>query len=495
MRPRPLPQLPARALPPSAGARVGQPRGPRVRVEPAWAPRFLMGLVLVAALAVRLREPLSSPILGAEDPFLHMAQTWDVLQGHGLPAHYPPGFPVLLVPFAMLGPELFVLAARFLPPLLGVVGALGMFVLLERRVGGWGAVGGALAMALMPEVVFRTDLLFPTALDLALLPFVFHLALRAAEGSRGGLVGAIALTALLLVTHPWVVALLVPTFAAFALALALRRERRRAVPLVAASAVGGLALAVALAFLPGTWNPVPAFLRHAGPKLVALATNPASLFPLPRYVDLPAMLTWPALALAAAGAVRVLRTRKRVGLLALLWCALLLPFVLVDWFDVWFIPHRTVAYLAVGVAILCAYAIEAFVASMPRRAKAPAGFVACVVVAVLLAPSAMAVAPWYRVVDRDDTRAWDALAARHPSLVVTSSWQAASGYRATTGEASVFSPSFFRDAGERDRALAAHPDLVVYVDAHAKENGLPTGFLSGWHKVGTWGDVTAYARR
>ncbi|MEA3198641.1 MAG: hypothetical protein QOE90_69 [Thermoplasmata archaeon] len=456
--------------------------------------RWALALVLLLALAVRLREPLSSPILGAEDPFLHMAQAWDVAQGHGLPAHYPPGFPVLLAPLTLLGTKAFVLFARFAPPLFGVAEALGIYVLLEKRLGAWPALSGALVAALMPENVFRTDLLFPTALDLALLPFVLHLTLRASEGSRHAVWGAAGLAALLLVTHPWVVALLVPTLGAFALVLALRSRRRHAAPLAAATATGGIALAAALSFLPGTWNPMPAFLRHAGPKLVALATHPASIFPLPPYVDLPAMLTWPALALAGVGAVRALAKPRRLGLLALIWCAMLLPLVLVDWFGVWFIPHRTVAYLSIGVAILAAHAVEALVVAMPRRARVPAGAAACVAVAALLVPSAAAVAPWYRVVGPSDEAAWSALDARHPSLVVTTSWQAAAGYRATTGREAVYDPSFFHDAGERSRTLAQHPDLVVYVDGHAKENGLPTGFLGGRKKVGAWGDVACYQK-
>ena len=80
----------------------------------AWRRLALAG-ILGLALLVRMREPLSSPIIGAEDPYLHMAHTWDLLQGNGFAPGYPPGFAILLVPFAVLGPDLFYLAARFLP--------------------------------------------------------------------------------------------------------------------------------------------------------------------------------------------------------------------------------------------------------------------------------------------------------------------------------------------------------------------------------------------
>jgi hypothetical protein len=423
-----------------------------------------------------------------------MAQAWDLVQGHGFPQHYPPGFPALLAPFALLGPKAFVAFARWGPPFLGVVEVLGVWLLVERRLGAWPALAGGLLVALMPENVFRTDLLFPTALDLALLPFVFHATLRASEGSRNALLATLGLVALLLVCHPWVVALLVPTLAAFTIVLVARRQRRRAVPLAAATATGGVALFAALAFLPGTWNPAPSLLRHAGPRLVALVASPASLFPLPVFVNPPAMLTWAALGLALVGAVRVLVTRQRLGFLALLWTALLLPLTLVDWFGVWFIPHRTVVYVSLGVAVLGAHAVEWLVSVAPRRLRAPAGVAACAVVAILLLPSAAAVHPWYRIVDDHDAQAWADLDARGTGWLVTTSWQEAAAYRATTGRDAVFDPSFFTDGHARDARLAQHPDLVVLVDYHAKQNGLPTGFLGSWHKVGAWGNVTAYSR-
>lgn len=457
--------------------------------------RLLLAALLLVAWIVRLREPLSSPILGAEDPFLHMAQTWDVLQGRGLPAGYPPGFPILLAPFALLGPTVFAFVARWGPPLFGVAEVLGVFLLARRALGFAPALAAGLVAALMPENVFRSNLLFPTALDLALLPFVFLAVLRASEGSRAHLVLAGGLLALLLVTHPWVVALLVPTLALFTLALVAKRQRARAVPLAAATATGGVALVVALAFLPGTWNPAPAFFAHAGPRLVQLVANPASIAPLPRFVNLPAMLTIPAMVLAAAGAVRALVVRSRFALLALLWTALLLPFVLVDWFDVWFLPHRTVAYLSVGVALLAGLAVEGLLAAAPvRSVRVGAAVLACGLVVLLMLPSALAVDPWYRVVDRDDAAAWKALDARDAPFVVTTSWQEASAYRAMTGRDAVFNPQFFHDGATRDRDARDHPGLVVVVDAHAKENGLPTGFLGSWKKIGQWGDVAAYAR-
>ncbi len=456
----------------------------------------LLGLLFVlgVALVARLREPLSSPILGAEDPFLHMVQAWDLAQGRGLPAHYPPGFPALLAPFTFLGARAFYALARWGPPLLGVAEAGGVWLLARRHLGAWPALAGGLLVALMPENVFRTDLLFPTALDLALLPFLFLATLRAVEGSRAALAVAAGLGALLLVSHPWVVALLVLTLGTFTLGVLARRHRRRALPLAAATATGCAALVAALTFLPGTWNPTSALLRHAGPRLVSLVLHPSTLFPLPQYVDLPAMLTWGALVFAAAGALCVLAAPRPLGLLALTWTALLLPIVLVDWFGVWFIPHRTVAYLSVGVALLGAHAVERLMELAPPRLRAPTGALACALALGLVLPAGLAVQPWYRIVEPNDVQAWKDLDAKGARWTVTTSWQSAAGDRATTGRDVVFNPSFFTDAHARDAALAKHPDAVVLVDRHAKENGLPTGFLASWRKVGQWGDVTAYTR-
>jgi hypothetical protein len=421
-----------------------------------------------------------------------MAQAWDLVQHGHVPAGYPPGFPILLAPFALLGSHAFVLFARWAPPLFGAVEVLGVYLLCRHALGHWPAVAGALVAALMPENVFRTSLLFPTAMDLALLPFVLLAVLQASEGSRRALVTAGILGAVLLVTHPWVVALLVPTVGLFSLTLVARRQMRRAVPVAAATATGGVALAAALAFLPGTWNPMPAFFRHAGPKLLSLVASPASIFPLPRYVDLPSMLTWSAIVLAGVGAVCALLTRRRFGFLALVWTVLLLPVVFVDWFGVWFIPHRTVAYLSLGVAMLAAVAVATVISKLPSRIRLFAGAASCAVVVMLLAPSALAVAPWYRIYDHDDERAWRDLDAQGVDYVIAASWQSAAGYRATTGHEAKFSLSFFHDGAERSRELAKHPNLVVLVDAHAKENELSVP--SGFHKIGEWGDVSAYKR-
>lgn len=456
----------------------------------AWVHVALVA-ILVLALALRLREPLSSPIVGAEDPYLHMSKTWDLVQGKPWEHAYPPGFQVLLAPFALLGPEALYHAARFLPPLLGVVETLGLYLLARARLGHGGSLAAALLGAVMPENVFRTDLLFPTALDLAALPFLFLLALRASEGSRGALAGAVALLVALLAVHPWVVALVVPVLALFLGVLALQ-GRRDLWPVAAAVGAGLLGLVVVFGFVPGTWNPATQIPHTVLPRLWELLTDPSSLFPLPVHVDLPAMLTLPALVLAGAGAVVAFVRRSRLALLALLWSAFLLPLCLVDWLDVWFIPHRSVAYFSLGVALLGGLAVDAVLRGTPRRWDAPASAAALGVLLLLTLPVAAAVQPWYRLYDEDDYAAWKALDARDTPYVVAGSWQGAEGYRALTGRDSVYNPTFFEREDTRRAWLESHPGLVVLVDGYTRENGHPRGFLGGWEKVGEWGDVAAY---
>lgn len=453
--------------------------------------RTLVGALLLTALVVRMREPLSSPIIGAEDPYLHMVHAWNLLQGHGLPATYPPGFAILLVPFALLGDEMFYLVARFLPPFLGVVQVLGVYLLLREHVRTPAALVGALVVALMPENVFRTGLLFPTALDLALLPFYFLLLLRASHGSRRALAGTIALAALFLVVHPWVVALIAPPTLVVAVA-ALRSERNRLLALGVLAA--GAAAVLVFMFLPGTWNPAPAFLQNAGPRLAQLARDPSSLFPLPVHVNPVGMLTLPALLLAGVGALAALARPSRLGWMALTWTLFIIPFVFVDWFDIWFIPHRSVAYLSLGVAMLAALPVE-LMGAIPgwELADHAAAAVVIAMLLLLVLPLAWSVEPWYRLYDEDDYEAWEALEARDVPFVVTGSWQSATGYRAITGEPGVFNPSFFESEEVRRDNLQTHPGLVVLLDNYAREEGQPTGWLDGWREVGRWGDNVAYA--
>lgn len=465
----------------------GRQAAHRLSAGVAWRRALLAGL-LGLALFVRLREPLASPVIGAEDPYVHMARAWDILQGRGFPESYPPGFALLLVPFAVLGPDAFYVAARFLPPFLGVVQVLGVYLLARENLRTPAALVAATLVALMPENVFRTNLLFPTALDLALLPFFLMHLLRAARGSKRAIAWAAGIALFLAPVHPWVLVFMLPPTMVVAL-LALRGARDRKLAFMALAALA--LVAAVFAFLPGAWNPAPAFLQHAGPRAVELATDPASLFPLPLHVDLPAMLSWTVLALAGVGALVALARRTTLGLVALVYVAAILPFVFVDWFDVWFIPHRSVAYLSLGLALLAALPVE-LMGALPEWSMGDVAAAAVIVAFALLTlgPVAASVQPWYRLYDEQDYDAWRDIAEDQPSLVVAGSWQAAAGYRAITGEPSVFNPTFFTSGDAREDNLERHPDLVVLVDEHARDAGVKAP--GGWREVGRWGDSVAY---
>jgi hypothetical protein len=232
------------------------------------------------------------------------------------------------------------------------------------------------------------------------------------------------------------------------------------------------------------------------PRLRELAASPAGLTPLPMHVDLPSMLGWAALALGAIGAGVALLRRDRFSMLFLLWTLLLLPLVLVDWFDIWYLPHRTVAYMALGVAALAGLAVS-HIAGLVRSDRPHAETTTAAVVGVALLfltlPAAFAMEPWYRIYTEDDYEAWETLDEQDTEYVEAASWQGRMGYRAMTGREAVYNPPFFTDETTRDFELQQHPNLVVLVDQYAIDAGVPTDFLADWVVVGTWGNTTAYA--
>jgi hypothetical protein len=428
--------------------------------------------------------------MGAEDPYRHMERAWDLVQGKG-PGGYPPGITMVLAPLTLLGPTTFYNATRFLPVVTGVSLVAGLHILARRHVHPAGALAGAMFAAIMPETIRRTDLMFPTAFDLGLLPWFLLLVLQASQGSRRSWVGAAALVVVFLVMHPWLVALLAPPIGLFAFILMARRPGRARVWALAVVLVGALAV-LAAAQLGGVGGGVA---RHAFAKAAALAAHPSSLFPLPYLVNLPANLGLPALVLGGVGVVVAFLHRDRFSLLALLVPGLLLPFILVDWFDIWYIPHRTVAYFAVGLCLLIALAVgelcRVVAQARPSAHIAVAGGTLVVLLLVSIQP-ALAMPPWYRIFTADDQEAWHALDARGTPYVEAGSWQGRMGYRALTGRDAVYNPPFFQDANARNYELKQHPGLVVLVDPATHTLGTPTSFLSSWPIVGQWGNVTAY---
>jgi hypothetical protein len=403
----------------------------------------------------------------------------------------------LLSPLAAFGPDAFYWFARFLPPLFGVAAVIGTFFLGRHGLGAWGGLSAAAIIALLPEHIVRTNILFPTNLDMAILPWLLLLALRGAEGDVASLVALPAVGLAMLFVHPWFTALLLPPVGVFLLVRYLQRTKRVSVA-AGASAVAAVGLFV---LVNPVWSPWRMVRTRAAPRFLEIVQDPSTLWPLPSAVDLPAMLTFPVIVLALAGTVVAIVRRTPFAILALLWTYMLLPLVLVNWFKIWFIPHRTVAFMATGVAMLAALALYEGTQAMAagshkapsRRPRATAAPAAVLAVALVMMPSAITVEPWYRLFDEHDYEAWDAVAARNTTLVEAGSWETRAGYRALTGGLSEYYPGFFYDDQLRQQRLKAYPDLVVIISDETQRAGLPTGFLKDWDHLGTWGDVEAYA--
>ncbi|MHB8632614.1 MAG: hypothetical protein ACYDBQ_01420 [Thermoplasmatota archaeon] len=463
-----------------------------------WA--ILIGVVLLG-LALRLRDPLATGVLVAEDPYTHMEHTWDLMQGQAT-LTFPIGMMLVLFPFTWLGPAAFYQIARLGPPFIGAAGIVTLFFLCRRHMHPTGALTTALLMAIMPELVRRTDFLVPEGIDLLLLPVAFGILLQLPNVSRRATIALGAIVAGLFLVHPWVLALaLVPVLLYCLLAMTSVPARTR-LTVSGAVVAGG---AVVMLALRGTVVG-PSVMGNALPKLTQLATNPAS-FTLPQYVDLPSMLTTPALVLGVLGVVAAFRRRDRFSLLALLWVGVLLPLCLVDWFGVGFLPHRTVAYLAVGIAILAGLAISELFRLFPDakpKAQAMLGFGALALVALLTVPSVAAnpgATAWYRIFNDGDLSCWHALEANNTPYVEAGSWQARNGYRATTGRPAAFNPPFFESSNTRASEMGLHPGLAVLIDNYTVDptnpqhlNVDPHNFLQaeGWTLFAHCGTTEAW---
>lgn len=523
----PIPSPPTLAKPPrSAGLDDSGAPLPRRRLRDLYAGPFgkvelaLLAAVAIVALALRLRDPLSSDIIGAEDPYRHMERTWDLIQGKGI-GEYPPGLAILMAPFALMGPDVFYGAARFVPVAFGLGMVVATYALARAYLHPAGALVAALGVAIIPELVRRTDLLFPTAIDLMLVPLLFLLILKASEGSRRALVWAGGVSAFLLITHPWVFVLVLPPIAVFWLGDQARaqwkRENHGQVARVAMAA--GMVPVAGLVLWMLDFGEIGARMGTAMQRMSGIAAEPSSITPLPLFVDFGSMIGMPLLGLAALGAVAVLVRPTRLGVLTLLYTVLLLPLILVDWFGLWYVPHRTVAYFAIGVAVLIGIGVSEAVrriaglqanagngtqananggAPVPKT-KGQLGITlgALALVAFLAAPAAAADTTWYRIYEEDEFEAWDGIAAQDASIVMAGSWQGRMGYRATTGNDAIYSPDFFDSEQSRNYYIQQYPDLVVLVDKYTMEDGRNTAFLedsSQWTLIGQWGDNRAYMR-
>jgi hypothetical protein len=368
--------------------------------------------VLVLAVLLRLEEPLSNPVLPAEDPFTHMVRVKAHLDAGAFLAQtptgelYPPGMHAAVAAvWAFAGGDLYPLF-RFAPVVLGGLGVLGTGLLLWRYVGLVAGFVGGLGAAMAPELVFRTTMMAPTAVDLALLPFLFYALLAVLVGRLAWAGPAAALAGFLVSTHPWVMGVLAAAGAVVALlALAApwstdRCPRLSRAGLALDVAIVGVGFGLVLSTCGGLCGPgFQEVVQLEGLQLVAPLVIVASLLPaaflwlardrlawipdapeaaswptrlgvaalvvllavpivatgltsgLPELVDPPAMLGWPLIVLAGLALAIAPLIAGPAGYLGVGLVFATLPLVLHDLF-VRFVAHRAVVYLGLGAVIL-----------------------------------------------------------------------------------------------------------------------------------------------
>lgn len=399
------------------------------------AANVIAGLTIAATLAVgvllRLDDALSSPVVPAEDPYTHMVLvkehlrtgTLDPLNPPG--ALYPPGMHALLaVVWSFTGTSLYELV-RFAPAVLGGISLAGVGVLLWKHAGRVAAFVGVLAFALAPEAIFRTSMMAPTAVDLALMPFYFFALLEVLEGNLAWVGLAAPLSLFLVFAHPWlfgIIGLMAVAFAALALVLPWPTSRSPSLssPGFAASLaiVGGSVglvlstcagmcgsgfegivpfadllvllspVVLVLSFLPSVllavrssdldrWMPrrttgPRSNVIRAGLSLVFAAALVAVTWPavqqgFPELVDLQRMIGWPLLGLAAGAFVLLPFMADRMAYVAASLTAATYPLVIYNPLGSPFWPHRTTVYLGLGLALLAGVGAGAL-ARWARRA-------------------------------------------------------------------------------------------------------------------------------
>lgn len=418
-----------------------RPKRPAVPV-----PRALMvaGLTVLLAgavalgLALRLEDPSSTTVVPAEDPYTHMALvrehlrdgTLDPLNEPG--TMYPPGMHALLAAtVAYTGVDLYELT-RLGPAFIGALGLAGLAILLARFESLGAAIAGVLTLAVMPEAVFRSTMMSPTALDLALLPFLILCVLETLQGRLAWAAPTAALAAFLVFSHPWVFGILGVAGLALLLLVTLLpwSARRGSLPtawgVVAVVAIVGSGIALSLNGCWGGCGPgfrdvfdgdsqqdlramtdtlawavligslVPLGVKAAFPRafrnlfpverrgapfaarlllgqlLLAAAVGTflyARQGGFPPLVQPLIMFGWPILVLAALGLAALAFRPSPAGHAGAALALGTLPFVVFNPFDSPFWSHRTAVYLGLGMAILCGVAVAALVQATVAMAR------------------------------------------------------------------------------------------------------------------------------
>lgn len=383
-------------------------------------PRVVAALAVVAAIGLgtvlRLADPLSSPVMAAEDPYTHMALVREHLRTGGmdpLNPHenvYPPGLHAFIAAaWVYTGSDLYSLML-YGPVVFGAIGIAGLAMLLWRGAGPVAAVVGALALAVMPEAIFRSNMMSPTALDLAVLPAFLYALLRILAGRVGWVGVAAPMAVFLAIAHPWLLAILCSAGGVFLVAALLLpwATTSRSPPLTVAGVAGaiavlGVGLGAAL-MVPGFGDtlklPGSAGLARVGLAAIGLSLVPAAILlrwrdraradawlargpphvlvraglsvliaaglaatlalarrgGLPAFVDPQGMFGWPVMALAALALVALPFLASPLANLGAALSAVTLPFMLFNFLHSEFLPHRTAIFVGFALAILCGVA-------------------------------------------------------------------------------------------------------------------------------------------
>lgn len=387
-----------------------------------------VGAVLAAValgIILRLVDPLSTPVIPAEDPYTHMVLVKEHLRlgvleslnaGGGL---YPPGMHAFLgALWVFSGIDLYQLF-RFTPVILGGIGVLMMGALLWRQVGPVAGFVGALGYAVAPEIIFRTTMMSPTALDLAIVPMFLYAALEIVKGDLRWLGVALPMALFMVFAHPWLLAILAITGGVLAVLSLLAPGSDRDTPrpsvlgvaLLVATVAGALALSLTgcqgmcgpgiAGVLPdafSAWWVTPAILvggilpavavavwpEHAESLLslegrasspwwvrmivaaglagaLAAVTWPAIQQGFPDHVTLVRMFGWPILAAAAVAFVALPFLPNRAAHAGAALCVATYPFVIYNPLSSPFWPHRTAVFLGIGLVLLLGVAAAALV--------------------------------------------------------------------------------------------------------------------------------------
>jgi hypothetical protein len=130
-------------------------------------------------------------------------------------------------------------------------------------------VFGALAYAIVPEIVFRTTMMAPTALDLAVLPFLLLVVLEIGKGATRWAILAVPVALYLVFAHPWLFGILAAVGAIYLLlriVLPLRGDEPQ---------LSGLGAAWLIAILAGgVAHAHPGCRRVSGPRRGELLAAP-----------------------------------------------------------------------------------------------------------------------------------------------------------------------------------------------------------------------------